>query len=179
MPAGSSRMTVWTAMSVADPMSSLHIAAVRLGMGIAVQQQPSFLFAVLHCSAVALDKWSAQAASERGLVNVLLGNHCFTTAITALNKECSKLSNEQRCWLAIQFTMCFQRASGFKVGAAWCTATLITQLQAMVDSLERQWTACISHQYICNKAAGERKGGFCHGSCRGDCMCVRLVPVPA
>lgn len=54
---------------------------------------------------------------ERGLVNVLLGNACFTTAISALNRECSQLSNEQRCWLGIQFTMCFQRASGFKVCA--------------------------------------------------------------
>jgi hypothetical protein len=48
-------------------------------------------------------------------VNVLLGNQCFTTAIAALNRVCTQLSNEQRCWLAIQFTMCFQRASGLKV----------------------------------------------------------------
>lgn len=51
---------------------------------------------------------------------MLLGNACFTTAITALNRECNQLSNEQRCWLGIQFTTCFQRASGFKVCAVSC-----------------------------------------------------------
>lgn len=63
-----------------------------------------------------LERWTAQAAaSERGLINALLGNTCFTTAIAALNQQCSQLNNEQRCWLALQFTTCFQRASGFKV----------------------------------------------------------------
>lgn len=75
------------------------------------------LFHWCACTAEALDKWTAQAATERGLVNVLLGNSCFTTAIAALNRECSQLTNEQRCWLAIQFSMCFQKASGFKVSS--------------------------------------------------------------
>lgn len=69
------------------------------------------------CCAEALDKWTSQAATERGLVSVLFGSTCYTTAMTALNRECGQLSNEQRMWLAIQFTMCFQRSSGFKVSA--------------------------------------------------------------
>jgi hypothetical protein len=88
----------------------------RAGCGQAVHIRPLHTCSPPPC-AVALDKWTKQADTERGLVNILLGTACFTTAISALNRECSQLSNEQRCWLALQFTMCFQRASGFKVGA--------------------------------------------------------------
>jgi hypothetical protein len=32
-----------------------------------------------------------------------------------MKQGCTKMDSTNRCWLAIQFTMCFQRASGFKV----------------------------------------------------------------
>jgi hypothetical protein len=97
-----------------------RLPAAAWAMHVPMRRGASLPWTFLPCccpsaAVEALDKWSAQAAGERGLVNVLLGNACFTTAISALNRECSQLSNEQRCWLGIQFTMCFQRASGFKV----------------------------------------------------------------
>jgi hypothetical protein len=54
-------------------------------------------------------KWEDKAAEEHGVVNFILGNTCFTTAMSQLGRECSKMDGPQRMWLAIQFTMCFQK----------------------------------------------------------------------
>jgi hypothetical protein len=32
-----------------------------------------------------------------------------------MKQGCTKMDSTHRCWLAVQFTICFQRASGFKL----------------------------------------------------------------
>lgn len=55
-------------------------------------------------TSAAYAKWEGRAAAEGGLWNVLLGHTCFTHALGALGRECSRLDGPQRTWLAIQFT---------------------------------------------------------------------------
>ncbi|WIA22003.1 hypothetical protein OEZ85_004357 [Tetradesmus obliquus] len=81
----------------------------------------------------ALEKWEQHAASESGLMNIILGNTCFTSAISAMKQGCTKMDSTNRCWLAIQFTMCFQRASGFKVLDCPTACPKYKRLQACVE----------------------------------------------
>uniref|UniRef100_A0A383V7S8 Folate receptor-like domain-containing protein n=1 Tax=Tetradesmus obliquus TaxID=3088 RepID=A0A383V7S8_TETOB len=81
----------------------------------------------------ALEKWEQHAASESGLMNIILGNTCFTSAISAMKQGCTKTDSTNRCWLAIQFTMCFQRASGFKVLDCPTACPKYKRLQACVE----------------------------------------------
>jgi hypothetical protein len=56
---------------------------------------------------------TSQADSE-GWLDHLLGLDCYTQAVLQLSVECNAMDIDQRCWLAIHFTMCFQKASGLK-----------------------------------------------------------------
>jgi hypothetical protein len=69
----------------------------------------------------ALERWEAAAAGETGLLRALLGGSCFSAAVASLRGSCAAMDAHERCWLAIQFMRCFQRASGMAITP--CPAT--------------------------------------------------------